>query len=819
MSVPTYQKVFDTKEACQSEIDALRANLTPAQPDNIPQELRDLPQWITWRYEVGPQKNGTYRVNKTPYRAEHNRRAKTDTPATWTDFATAIQAAERTNRDGIGFVFSKNDPYSGVDFDACRDPETGEILDPQLSDMLDNWHGYKEISISKTGTHQICKGTLPDGKGIKITKYPQPGMEIEVYDRGRYFIFTGKRLNTIKEIPDMQDALDALVRLREQVQNERKQEKHKEQKNTTKARAKDTDTLEDSLILQKLQNETKWQAIYNGNWQGDYDSQSEADAALCYKLAFWTDKDAAQMDRLFRQSGLMRDKWEREDYRKKTIQSAIDNVQETWRNAKYYKKQEPPQRDAPDADVDPYDAWLDQKMDEKPVIKTHYDQGDRKQDGDLINETFDALCQANNLPTLFQNGLDWTHIPEGLQQIRAIHSTEDFESILTLHARKGYVPEHKLYILRDFDVQLIDSLDKAREILFYPFQDFIFETEADRATAFAFLFSLLLREHYSLSPLYLFTSAKPGTGKDLLTGSLYYIAHGETLGLTGIPQESRTNVEIQRMIVAQLQAGKPVAGVGNLPDASSLNSPDLERLATSRVYEGKVLYQTAQSIFQNTPLWIFTGNNIQLASGLPRRFQICRLVTNVEDPSLRRDFQIKDRLEDYIEENRDALLNAALTLIIAWIKAGSPESEQRIGSFETWAAKIGGLLEFIGLSPDFTRREISDYDYTHRAFVIMLYEHYQGETFTVHNILNNELNLDGIVDTDTKRPAQSLARFFNKVAGQVFTTEDRKSIRLAKEKNGREIKYYFEGYEETKDPYPDDERRAIMEGTEQSPPF
>ena len=39
--------------------------------------------------------------------------------------------------------------------------------------------------------------------------------------------------------------------------------------------------------------------------------------ALCALLAFWTGKDTARMDRLFRRSGLMRPKWD-EDRGEKT---------------------------------------------------------------------------------------------------------------------------------------------------------------------------------------------------------------------------------------------------------------------------------------------------------------------------------------------------------------------------------------------------------------------------------------------------------------------------------------------------------------------
>ena len=50
---------------------------------------------------------------------------------------------------------------------------------------------------------------------------------------------------------------------------------------------------------------------------------SAADAALMSHLAFWTGKDMPRMDRLFRRSALMRDKFDkRADYRRDTIQNA-----------------------------------------------------------------------------------------------------------------------------------------------------------------------------------------------------------------------------------------------------------------------------------------------------------------------------------------------------------------------------------------------------------------------------------------------------------------------------------------------------------------
>ncbi|MDO4650792.1 MAG: DUF3987 domain-containing protein, partial [Eubacteriales bacterium] len=87
---------------------------------------------------------------------------------------------------------------------------------------------------------------------------------------------------------------------------------------------------DDAELLEKAMNSrngAEFQNLWNGNWKGKYQSQSEADMALCSSLSFWTGADAGRMDQLFRQSGLMRDKWDRQQsgstYGALTIQKAI----------------------------------------------------------------------------------------------------------------------------------------------------------------------------------------------------------------------------------------------------------------------------------------------------------------------------------------------------------------------------------------------------------------------------------------------------------------------------------------------------------------
>ena len=89
---------------------------------------------------------------------------------------------------------------------------------------------------------------------------------------------------------------------------------------------------DDDLITKacQAQNGSKFDRLWDGQWEGDYPSQSEADLALCCLLAFWTRKDRARIDGLFRRSGMMREKWLREDYREDTIAKAIAMTGDTW---------------------------------------------------------------------------------------------------------------------------------------------------------------------------------------------------------------------------------------------------------------------------------------------------------------------------------------------------------------------------------------------------------------------------------------------------------------------------------------------------------
>ncbi len=77
-------------------------------------------------------------------------------------------------------------------------------------------------------------------------------------------------------------------------------------------------------------------ALLEGNWQGAFPSQSEADMAFCRKLAFWSGKNKEQMNRIFKSSGLYRQKWNEKHhasgatYGEETLDKAIESTENVY---------------------------------------------------------------------------------------------------------------------------------------------------------------------------------------------------------------------------------------------------------------------------------------------------------------------------------------------------------------------------------------------------------------------------------------------------------------------------------------------------------
>lgn len=277
----------------------------------VPPVLREYDQWVCWRVE---QRNDTQ--TKVPIDPATESFASTTDPETWASFDDALRAVEQARVDGLGFVFADEDPFVGVDLDHCRVAETGTVSEwaQRLIDQLDS---YTEVSPSGTGVHVLIRGSLPEGGN-------RSG-DVELYETARFFTVTGAHLEeTPTEIRERRDQLAAVHR-------EHVAEESIDSTPPPAVSRPADEQLDDSDLIERAQraaNGEKFSRLWGGSTAG-YDSQSEADMALCSILAFWTGGDAAQVDRLFRDSGLYRGKWEEvhfadgSTYGEKTVERAI----------------------------------------------------------------------------------------------------------------------------------------------------------------------------------------------------------------------------------------------------------------------------------------------------------------------------------------------------------------------------------------------------------------------------------------------------------------------------------------------------------------
>jgi P4 family phage/plasmid primase-like protien len=157
---------------------------------DIPNELKELNQWVVWKLEMKMVGNSNKEI-KVPYNPKTGYPAKTNKPDSWGSFSRAMTALEDGEYKGLGFVFTANDPFAGIDFDDAI--ENGE-LGPDAQKWVNHFDSYTEISQSGTGIHILISSNDKLGSG----RNNHGG--IEIYDRGRYFAITGDILGGRSEI-------------------------------------------------------------------------------------------------------------------------------------------------------------------------------------------------------------------------------------------------------------------------------------------------------------------------------------------------------------------------------------------------------------------------------------------------------------------------------------------------------------------------------------------------------------------------------------------------------------------------------------------
>ncbi len=302
----------------------------------VPDCFRIIKKFINWYPERNTKTGKTDKIpcNLLGYKINPH------DPENWLNLTTAL-----TSNYNVGLDITGDDDIAFVDLDGCRDAET-DYIHPNAQKIIEMFPGaVMEISQSGTGLHIFAKCNkkviydlfTKDHWNKNNDKDGKLGFTLEVYTHGRFAALTFNWL-----VPNNPGSLD-IDHTGSVCQFLTEYKPVDRPTPTTPVSATPPPyyppTNPDNKIIELASDASNGHEFLNlfhangavlsskypatdrdDNFTFDH---SSADLALCSLLAFWTAKDFHQIDRIFRKSGLYRDKWEREKYRISTINKAI----------------------------------------------------------------------------------------------------------------------------------------------------------------------------------------------------------------------------------------------------------------------------------------------------------------------------------------------------------------------------------------------------------------------------------------------------------------------------------------------------------------
>ena len=252
--------------------------------EKIPAELRVRKQWVLWGWgnnEGGKKTKVPKTLGKRGIIA-----AKSNDPASWLSFAEtkAAYTEKPETFAGLMMALTAEDPYVFIDLDNAVDSE-GHIK-PWAQEITDQFRSYTELSVSGTGVHIIGQGkkdkkwTKSGHAKSKVCRTTYQDGEVEVYDEKRFVIFTGQIVLPERPITEAQTGLDWLIN------NVFASKTDIAQRAPSRALKNEIPLESDDKLLEHASaKDKKFRRLFSGDGSA-YPSQSEADLALCSKIAF-----------------------------------------------------------------------------------------------------------------------------------------------------------------------------------------------------------------------------------------------------------------------------------------------------------------------------------------------------------------------------------------------------------------------------------------------------------------------------------------------------------------------------------------------------
>jgi putative DNA primase/helicase len=278
----------------------------------------------------------------------------------------SVTTGEPTNEDGHGVSFDEalsslsDDQVLGyrhqnalttrlalIDCDSCVS-EKG-VISETVQKILRELDAHAEYSISGTGIHVLC-WILSDENLYPVHKHR--ATDLEFYWARNTIPITGYPVylagwSSPKDVPER---TDVYLKLHQSLFADyyalKSQKPSQHQNNSEQVPLTAPEIL--FLLFGEEESGTKWQAVFNGDWEQYYPTASHADFNLLMKLAFYSCKDRQLMDEIFSSSLLSkllrrgndvddrpkskrhRPKWESLTYRNMTLDNVLSTVYKTY---------------------------------------------------------------------------------------------------------------------------------------------------------------------------------------------------------------------------------------------------------------------------------------------------------------------------------------------------------------------------------------------------------------------------------------------------------------------------------------------------------
>ncbi len=389
------------------------------------------------------------------------------------------------------------------------------------------------------------------------------------------------------------------------------------------------------------------------------------------------------------------------------------------------------------------------------------------------------------------------HPPPGIPQVEAVITTPMFGRDGRLIAEPGLHETDRLWLEADASLHVgaisdsprPEEIDAAKRLLVEDLLvDFPFVSDADRAHALAALLLPFVRRMIDgCTPLHIVEAPTVGSGKGLFCNLVSLVVSGRPCDSRTLPEDDN---EIRKAITAELAMARPIVLFDNAKENWTLSSAPFASALTALSWTDRILGRTEMITLPNAAMWMLTGNNIRLSKDLARRSVRIRIDPK-RDRAWRRTGFKHDPLMSWAVANRDELVHAALILVRAWISAGRQTTQDRLGSFEQWAAIMGGLLKAAGVVGFLGNLEelYADADVdgeAWREFTLLWWEHHAAAEMRVADLVDfcekHDLMLqvrgDGSVRSQQSRLGRALQGGRDRMFGDlqlVVLNQDRKT--------------------------------------------